>query len=105
MTQRDKWLKPARSCVARYSHFKSLVRNFGVELKDNQHVTFILPMPQSWSKKKCLELNEQPHLKTPDLDNLFKALADSIYSNDSGIWDVRMTKRWGYSGAIEIYDM
>ena len=42
----------------------------------------------------------KPHQQTPDLDNLVKGLADSVYDEDSGIYDFRATKLWGREGAI-----
>jgi Holliday junction resolvase RusA-like endonuclease len=66
------------------------------------HVIFHLPMPSSWSRKKRDELRGQAHQQNPDADNLFKALGDALYADDSGIWDVRITKRWADVGAIEI---
>jgi len=57
-------------------------------------------MPQSWSKKKKAEMDERPHEQTPDIDNVCKALLDSIYSDDSHIWRITLVKIWGYEGAI-----
>lgn len=66
------------------------------------HVTFVLPMPDSWSLKKKKAMDGKAHMNVPDLDNLLKALGDAVYGDDSGIWDVRVTKRWGYEGKIII---
>lgn len=44
----------------------------------------------------------KPHTKKPDIDNLCKALLDALYKDDSKIWDLRVTKIWGYEGQIEI---
>ena len=101
MTRRDKWAK--RPCVLRYYWFKDLVRSYKVELPtENAHVTFWMPMPRSWSKKKKAEMVGGPHQQTPDLDNMLKALADAVYGDDSIIWDIRVTKRWATTGAIQI---
>ncbi len=103
MTRRDKWLKPPRPCVERYWDFclqckleKVVLPCFGA------HVTFVLPMPKSWSKKKRLQYDGKPHMDTPDLDNLIKALGDSVYADDSGMYDLWATKKWGYAGKILI---
>lgn len=66
-------------------------------------IRFYLPMPKSWSKKKrnknCYEL----HTSKPDADNIFKALADSLFKQDQGISDYRVSKFWyDGSGYIEI---
>jgi Holliday junction resolvase RusA-like endonuclease len=76
------------------------VRALGVTLPEHPHVTFHIPMPKSWPLKKQNDMIGQPHRQTPDVDNLFKALADAVYASDSHIWDARMTKFWSISGFI-----
>ena len=99
MTQRDRWKK--RACVLRYNAFKDEVRFQRVTIPENgYHITFVLPMPQSWSKKKRAQMDGQPHQQTPDKDNLEKALLDAVYGRDEHIWDGRVTKRWGREGKI-----
>ena len=101
MTQRDKWKK--RPIVQRYYAFKDQVRLHRVSLdyRDN-HVIFVLPMPKSWPKGKRKSFMGTHHQQRPDVDNLFKALADCIFKDDSHISDVRITKIWGNEGAIII---
>lgn len=104
MTRRDKWLDPPRPGVAKYRAFKDQVRAAGVKLPYfGAHVTFYIPMPRSWSKKKKKEVIGRPHVIRPDFDNLIKALSDAVYDEDCMIWDVRITKRWADEGAIEIF--
>lgn len=101
MTRADKWKK--RPEVMRYRAFCDEVRIRGVVLPvAGAHVTFILPMPASWSKKKRAEMNGKPHQVKPDKDNLEKALLDALFENDAHIWDLRVTKLWGESGQIII---
>jgi len=101
MTQRDKWAK--RPIVEQYFKFKDIIKSYKVHLPEMYaHVIFVLPMPKSWSDKKKSEMCYQPHQQRPDVDNLFKALADAIYIDDSHIADVRISKEWGYEGAIII---
>jgi Holliday junction resolvase RusA-like endonuclease len=60
-------------------------------------------MPKSWSKKKRERMDGQPHRQRPDLSNLIKALEDSLYEDDSKIWQYRgLEKRWGETGQIII---
>ena len=100
-TQRDRWLK--RACVMRYRAFADEVRLQKVPLPEaGAHVVFCMPMPKSWSKKKRAAMEGSPHKQRPDCDNLFKALADAIYSEDSHIHDIRITKVWGIKGQIII---
>ncbi len=66
------------------------------------HVTFYMPMPKSWSKKKKQDMNGQAHQQKPDVDNLLKSVLDSIYEDDAGVWDIRVTKYWSTEGAISV---
>jgi len=101
MTRADRWKK--RPEVMRYRAFCDEVRLHRVSLPESGfHVTFVIPMPQSWSQKKRLQFCGQPHQAKPDMDNLIKALMDAIYEDDAHIWDGRVTKRWGEKGLIII---
>ncbi|MBH2937751.1 RusA family crossover junction endodeoxyribonuclease [Serratia marcescens] len=104
MTQRDRWaLRPP---VLRYRAFCDEVRHNRISLPESgYHVTFVMPMPPSWSKKKRAEMVGKPHQQKPDADNLLKALMDAIYSEDCAVWDVRVTKRWGNAGEIIIKEI
>lgn len=126
MTYRDKIFtnpnhpderKRQRVCVTKYLKFKSdftflynaekKVSNFNHEgLKEGiLNVVFIIPMPASWNHAKKEAFNQQPCLAKPDRDNLLKAVQDILRpDSDSGIWDGRTTKVWGYKGQIIIYE-
>lgn len=99
MTQRDKWVK--RPPVLRYRAFAEECRLRGVTLPEcGYHVTFVLPMPASWSTKKRAAMNGKPHQQKPDKDNLEKALLDAVFQDDCRVWDGRVTKIWGQAGQI-----
>lgn len=66
------------------------------------HITFVMPMPPSWSKKKREQFNGKPHQSKPDCDNMLKALMDALFDDDSSVWDCRITKLWGEKGQIII---
>ncbi|WP_314417755.1 RusA family crossover junction endodeoxyribonuclease [Pseudescherichia vulneris] len=101
MTQRDRWHQ--RPETAAYWAYKAQVRLLGVALPESgYHVTFVIPMPKSWSQKKHAQHDGQSHQQKPDKDNLEKALLDAIFDNDSRIWDGRVTKIWGEKGQIII---
>lgn len=100
MTRADAWKK--RPPVLRYFAFRDEVKLKKVELPDRSHVTFVLPMAESWSKKKKEQMMEHPHRQKPDVDNLFKALSDSVYGEDCALHDMRITKIWGDTGKIII---
>ncbi|HCM9140001.1 TPA: RusA family crossover junction endodeoxyribonuclease [Enterobacter cloacae] len=101
MTQRDRWHK--RPATAAYWDYKAQIRLLGIRLPESgYHVTFVIPMPKSWSKQKRAQYSGQPHQQKPDKDNLEKALLDAVFDEDSHVWDGRVTKIWGETGQIII---
>jgi Holliday junction resolvase RusA-like endonuclease len=58
-------------------------------------MTFYMPIPQSWSKKKqqAHTGDNVPHISKPDIDNLEKGLYDSlngiIFKDDGQIYKVK----------------
>ena len=101
MTQRDAWAK--RPVVLRYHAFKDECALHRVSLPlSGSKVTFVVPMPRSWSKVKKRDMNNKPHQSTPDVDNLLKGLMDAVFDDDSVVWDVHITKIWGFTGEIRI---
>lgn len=104
MTRRDRWAK--RPAVVRYRAFKDQVRELGITLpKSGARVTFVLPMPRSWSRSLREAMNGRPHEQKPDVDNLAKALLDALFDDDAAIHDMRVTKRWGEDGEIVVETM
>ena len=101
-TQSDKWKK--RPCVMRYRYFADLCRSYKMVLPDyGAKITFILPMPKSWSKKRQVTMDNKPHQQRPDISNLLKAVEDAIHAEDSHIWHYsQIRKIWGFKGYIEI---
>ncbi|RWS82331.1 RusA family crossover junction endodeoxyribonuclease [Klebsiella michiganensis] len=103
-TRADKWKQ--RDVVLRYRAFCDEVRLKNVVMPEaGSHITFILPMPASWSQKKRAVMNGQAHQQKPDVDNMIKALMDALYADDAHIWDLRVTKLWGVTGQILISDI
>ncbi len=104
MNRADAW--KGRAVVLRYRLFRDTLRlqarNLGFALPDAFDVLFELPMPPSWSEKKRRENTGQPHKQKPDLDNLEKALTDTLRDDDSGIWCVSARKVWAEKGRIVI---
>jgi Holliday junction resolvase RusA-like endonuclease len=93
MTQRDKWAR--RPTVMRYWQFCNECKLAHVWVPEcRATITFYLPMPESWSRKKRALYDGQPHQQKPDLDNLVKAVLDAIYGDDSGVWEMHAQKRW-----------
>lgn len=100
-TYSDRWRQ--RPSVMRFRAFADKCRALKMELPESgAHATFVMPMPKSWSKKKKALMDGTPHKQVADVDNLLKSLADSLYKDDSHIWDIRITKLWGREGKIII---
>ncbi len=105
MTQSDKWNK--RKCVLVYRAFCDELRlkTKGFELSGNYKISFYLPMPKSWSKKKRELMNETPHQQKPDLDNLVKSINDALLEEDGIVYRLDASKWWGYEGKIIIQNI
>jgi Holliday junction resolvase RusA-like endonuclease len=58
------------------------------------HVTFYLPTPKSWSKKKREQYHGLLCQSRPDIDNLIKSFCDSLTSEDKFIANIAASKRW-----------
>lgn len=68
-------------------------------------VVFTMPEPKSMAKKlKGLEL---PHVKKPDLDNMLKAVLDSmnqvVVKDDSQVFKIETEKRYGSPARTELF--
>jgi Holliday junction resolvase RusA-like endonuclease len=101
MTRADSWKK--RPIVTRYWKYKDELSEYDIQLNNPLSVTFVLPLPKSWSKKKKEEYHGKPHESKPDLDNLIKALQDCVLVEDSHIHTyLNCRKIWGYEGSIII---
>lgn len=104
MTQRDKWKK--RAVVERYRAYKDELKLLcwmcrWIPPEDNLEVTFVLPMPQSWSERKKRRTEGEPHKSRPDLDNLVKGFKDALLVEDSGVHTYNKIKKvWGRRGQI-----
>lgn len=100
MVRSDKWKK--RPVVEKYWAYKDEIKSLGIEIEERSKIIFWIPMPESWpNKKKCKEYG-QPHRQKPDIDNLYKALLDCLYEDDSHVWCADIEKRWCYNGGIEV---
>ena len=98
-TRSDKWKQ--RPCVMRYRAFADEIRLRVGSIDLNHYtLTFGLPMPKSWSKKKKAEYEGQPHQQKPDVDNLCKSVLDSLYQDDCHIHDIALKKVWARNGFI-----
>lgn len=116
MTQSDRWKtnpnhidprKRQRIAVQRYFAFKTLLKaeakKVGYELGECLDVVYLIPMPNSWSKKKKEKMNGLPCKVRPDTDNITKAFKDTLRKEDNDIWYEKAEKRWSYQGKIIVF--
>lgn len=116
MTKSDTWklnpnhidpLKRQRKSVTKYFAFKNLIAyqasEMGFVLGDCVEVVFLVPMPDSWSKKKKELMNRMPCKVRPDCDNYVKAVQDSLSKEDGNIWYINCKKVYSYNGSIIIF--
>jgi Holliday junction resolvase RusA-like endonuclease len=98
-TRADTWKK--RPVVLKYRAFRDFVRGHFEELEtlgqpfamqDGAHITFYVTMANSWSHKKREEMDGQVHRQKPDIDNMLKALLDSMFIEDAHV---------GYIGSVK----
>lgn len=103
MTQSDRWKK--RPAVLRYRAFCDELRLKLRFLPEHLDITFLLPMPHSWSEKRKCAMDKAPHTAKPDIDNLLKALLDAMLEDDSCIHTIHgLRKRWARTGGIFFAD-
>lgn len=101
MTRRDAWQMASgnpRACVARWFAYKDTLKyqaRDGFTVPESNYIlTFLLPVPRSWSETKKEAHHLQPHQSRPDKDNLEKGFLDALCSEDAHIWSGLVIKRW-----------
>ena len=79
-------------------------RNRFVMPEQGASITFFIPVSKSWKIWKKEKMHMQLHQEKPDIDNLYKAMGDSLLIEDKHIASVTITKKWVNqpSGWIEI---
>lgn len=91
MSRADKWKQ--RPAVMRYRAFCDEARLSKIHLPEaGAHVTFVMPMQQSWIRQEKAQHAGCPHQSKPDCDKMLKALIDALYDYDSHVWDYPITK-------------
>lgn len=67
---------------------------------------FEIPMAQSWSNKKKLQLLKQPHTAKPDIDNLLKTVLDAanghVWIDDGQVFELHTKKIYSDTPKIKI---
>jgi Holliday junction resolvase RusA-like endonuclease len=105
-TRSDKWKQ--RPVVVKYRKWADCLRGFAHKARfvfpeAGVQITFVFPMPASWSAKKKSAMRGMPHQAKPDWDNCAKAVCDALVTNDESIWHIAgVRKLWGDEGYIEL---
>jgi Holliday junction resolvase RusA-like endonuclease len=109
---REKLRTPGLKRLLRLERYNNYKIDLGAEAKRKGFsmppigcsITFFIPVPPSWSKKKKKLHHGRFHQSKPDLDNLLKAFMDSLMAEDKQIAHIELSKRWidFESGWIEI---
>lgn len=100
MTYVDRWKK--RPCVLAYRAFADGIRLAAGQLKPNPDGVIVrayVPMPPSWTKKKKEEMDGKPCRQKPDYDNIAKAVGDTLFEEDRGLWFGAVIKYWCPEGS------
>lgn len=67
---------------------------------------FEIPMAQSWSNKKKLQLLKKPHTAKPDIDNLLKTVLDAanghVWIDDGQVFELHTKKIYSETPKIKI---
>ena len=104
MTQADKWKK--RLVVIQYWTYRDEIfygaLAQGYRPSFELMMEFEMPMPKSWPESKKKRMDGEPHQQTPDIDNLEKAILDSLFEDDKKVHKVMATKIWSYEGKLVI---
>jgi len=107
MTRRDKWAK--LPVVISYHQWADKAR------EQVRHITLpsepislsiraYFAIPQSWSKRKRMQMVGQPHRQKPDWDNIAKAIQDIFWEKDQMVAFGHVEKFWddGNGARVEI---
>ena len=101
LTQRSLWTPRAQKYATYKEHIRLAVGST-YTLPEELFIEFVIAMPKSWSQKKKLAMDGQPHKQKPDCDNLIKSWCDAFGVDDSHVHTIHAHKRWGTSGSIRV---
>lgn len=103
-TRADAWKN--RPAVLRYRAFKDSIRVQAApfHLPPNPlavDIDFFIAMPESWSGKKKAAMDGCWHRQKPDIDNLWKAVTDTLWPDDDSCIAYGTTRKaWSKNGGI-----
>jgi len=102
MTRSDQWKR--RDAVQRYFDYRDAIREVVGQqpVPDGLNLFLRFSMPESWSKKKKAAMDGKLHKQRPDVDNLVKAVMDSLFDEDGGVAMLEVKKVWGRTPVVRI---
>ena len=105
MTRRDTWATDkVRPSVQKWRAFVQDVKRLGITVQDGDSITYVIPMPASWSRKKRAAMEGLLHRQKPDIDNIEGGLLDAaLPDGDEAIAELGAKRKvWGVVGEIII---
>lgn len=99
-TRRSRFNPKHAGAIGGYRAFRDEVRWQKVRVPDSCYLRFEIPVPKCGAKRIG-----QPHTQKPDLDNLIKALLDSVFQDDAHVHRIYAEKVWAEKGAIVVGDL
>lgn len=113
MTRRGKFTNPAAQRYLDYKQdiYYQLMNQVKREYKPldgpvGVSVRFLMPIPQSWSKKKKAEAVDRTHVSKPDIDNLIKGVFDAanglLWIDDNRVAAMVVSKVYSKTPGIEL---
>ena len=99
---REKLRKAGLSRLMRLEKYNEYKIDLSAEAKRNRlifpeqgaSIKFFIPMPKTWRKFKREAMHFKLHQSRPDIDNLCKALFDSLFTEDKDIAHFEAAKFW-----------
>lgn len=83
------------------AYIKTIYKDDPIESPVSLRITFLMPIPASFSKKKKIALEGQVHVKKFDLDNLLKKALDYmngiVFKDDAQVYRIEAEKRYSSS--------
>ena len=99
---REKLRKAGLSRLMRLERYNEYKIDLLAEAKRNRFIfpdqgasiKFFIPMPKTWRKFKKSVMHFKLHQSRPDIDNLCKALFDSLFTEDKNVAHFEAAKFW-----------
>jgi len=111
MTQRGKWVNKSAQRYLAYKddvawQIKSQFNREPIDSPVRVIITFFMPIPKSWTKKRKAQAPGTSHVYTPDIDNLVKGAFDAangiLWEDDKIVSELDARKVYSEEPGISI---